>query len=351
MIGDAPPFWWIQGDWRGYALWPFGLIYGAISGRRMTGIVPPEVDLPVICVGNFTVGGSGKTPTVIALARRATEMGRKPAILTRGYGGSHHGPHLVDIDHDDARSVGDEAMLLARHVPVMISVDRITGAKALEAQGFDIIFMDDGFQSNRIAIDFALAVIDAGRGIGNGFVLPAGPVRVPMKVQLKATDALLVMGQGDGADAVVRSAARAAKPIVTAKLKASNVNAIAGKRLLAFAGIGDPGRFYNMLGALGGDVVRTRDFPDHYMFRDDDLIGLMAEAEDNGLLLVTTEKDAMRLNGHSPQQVEMRQRMTILPVEAIIQQSEMVDGFIAKADENAAKRRLARSETNSENKI
>ena len=237
--------------------------------------------------------------------------------------------------------MGDEALLIARHCPVMVAVNRAEGAEAMRQRGHDLVILDDGFQSNRVHIDHALIVVDANRGLGNGLVLPAGPVRAPMAVQLRHADALLIMGEGSGADGVVRRFAKAAKPVITARLKARNVTRIRGKKVLAFAGIGDPERFYGTLGALGAEVVRTRSFPDHYPFKEDDLAGLMREADDYGLLLVTTEKDAVRLTGTGDAATVMRQRVIELPVTAEFEPVEAIDRMIEQADAAARQRQLA----------
>src|SRR4051794_40561725 len=191
MISEAPPFWWRKADWRAWLLLPLSFVYGRIAGHRMAHARRASVPIPVICVGNFTVGGAGKTPTALALARAAKAKGLKPGFLSRGYGGSLDVTTVVDPQDHHATAVGDEPLLLAREALTVIARRRADGAERLVREGADLIIMDDGFQSAQIAIDYALVVIDATRGIGNGHLVPGGPVRAPLRTQLRYTSALL----------------------------------------------------------------------------------------------------------------------------------------------------------------
>ncbi|RVB67203.1 tetraacyldisaccharide 4'-kinase, partial [Mesorhizobium sp. M7A.F.Ca.CA.004.06.1.1] len=214
MASEAPPFWWEEPDWRVLALSPLSAIYAAAAGRGMRRAKREKIEAPVLCIGNFTVGGTGKTPVAIALAEQAKRMHLKPGFLSRGHGGSFAEPHVVDIDHDSARHVGDEPLLLAEHAPVAVTPNRAAGARLLlERHGCEFLIMDDGFQSARIHIDYALVVVDARYGIGNGRVIPGGPLRAKIVDQLVFTSGLLKMGEGTAADSVVRQAARAGLPI------------------------------------------------------------------------------------------------------------------------------------------
>lgn len=295
MASEAPPFWWENSDWRAWALWPLSAAYGAVAGWRMQAAESKRVGLPVLCIGNFTVGGAGKTPVAIAMARAVRERGLKPGILSRGHGGAVSAPKIVDLAHDSARSVGDEPLLLARHAPVAVSADRLAGANLLMEAGADFLIMDDGFQSRRIAADYALIVVDAVFGLGNGHVIPAGPLRAPLAIQLRYTDAVLALGEGDGADAAIRLAARAGKPVHAAGISPSGAETFAGLKCLAYAGIGHPEKFYQTLAAAGAEVAATRSFPDHHPFSDAECEALQNEAAGAGLTLVTTAKDAVRL--------------------------------------------------------
>lgn len=314
---EAPPFWWERPDWRARALYPFSTVYGAVARRRMVSGRREKVATPVLCVGNFTVGGTGKTPVAIALADQALRMGLKPGFLSRGYGGSFSQPHMVDPSHDSARQVGDEPLLLAEHGPVAVTPDRAAGARLLIERGCDFLIMDDGFQSARIHIDYALLVVDGKRGLGNGHVIPGGPVRAPLLAQLRLADALLKMGEGDAADSVIRMASRANKPVFEAFARPRNPEALAGRRFLAFAGIGHPEKFFDTVRAAGGEVVRTHAFPDHHAFTKEDFEELSELAGKGSLELITTAKDAVRLrHGTAAAQLFLKS-LVLLEIDAV----------------------------------
>lgn len=293
-----PAFWWRKAGIAASLLAPVGLIYGAIAARRMAA-KGTAAGVPVLCVGNFTLGGAGKTPTVIALARTLLNAGERPFCLTRGYGGTITGPKLVDPHNDLAAHVGDEALLLAQIAPTVVARDRVAGAAFARAQGAGLIIMDDGLQNASLAKDFTLAVIDARRGVGNRCIFPAGPLRAPLAAQLAQTDALLVVGKGNGADDVVSLARARDLPILHGRLAPdqSAVGALKGRRVLAFAGIGDPGKFFATAEAAGITIAERRTFDDHYRYTAEDAGELIMAAEHNGLALLTTEKDRARMTG------------------------------------------------------
>jgi tetraacyldisaccharide 4'-kinase len=315
MASEAPPFWWQKPDWRARALLPVSALYGLVASRRMASAKREKVDLPVLCVGNFTVGGTGKTPVAIALARQARRMRLKPGILSRGHGGRFAHPHVVDSAHDSARHVGDEPLLLAEHAPVAVTPNRAAGAKLLKEQGCDFLIMDDGFQSARIHIDYALLVVDARYGLGNGHVIPGGPMRAPLVEQLRFADAVLKMGEGSAADEAVRKAARAGKPVFEAVTRPKDGGRFAGRRVLAFAGIGHPDKFFDTVAKAGGAVVLTRAFPDHHFYSDDELQELAATARAGQLQLVTTAKDAARLRNGAASHAEFLRQLDVLEIE------------------------------------
>jgi tetraacyldisaccharide 4'-kinase len=278
------------------ALAPLGWIYGLVAGRRLqrSGY---DAGIPVLCVGNYHVGGAGKTPTVLALARLLGELGERPVVLSRGYGGRLRGPIRVDPARHIAAEVGDEPLMLAAQVPVVVARDRVDGVALARSQRASVILMDDGFQNPAIAKDASLIVIDSDRGLGNGRVLPAGPLRAPLKPQLDRTDALIVIGAGTAAETIANAIAARGKPVLSAELRpaAASVAALRGRHVLAFAGIGDPGRFFKTLRRCGIDVVRQQAFADHHRFSNRELEYLFAAARADGLTLVTTEKDLARL--------------------------------------------------------
>jgi tetraacyldisaccharide 4'-kinase len=277
---------------------PLGAIYGQVAAWRMhsRGF---DAGIPVICVGNYHTGGAGKTPTVLALTKLLRELGETPIVLSRGYGGKWQGPVKVDPERHFAANVGDEPLMLALTVPVVIARDRVGGVALARSQGASVILMDDGFQNPAIAKDASIIVIDGDRGLGNACVFPAGPLRAPLPPQLARTDALIVIGDGSAASAVAAAIAARAKPVLSARLKpdTASLARFAGKRVLAFAGIGDPKRFFRTLRGAGIDVAQERVFADHHPYSRQEIEALIAEAASCGLTLVTTEKDIARLRG------------------------------------------------------
>jgi tetraacyldisaccharide 4'-kinase len=293
-LPQAPDFWWNSRSLAGMALSPLGAVYGAVSGRRMArrGV---SVDVPVMCVGNFVVGGAGKTPTALEVASVCRKLQLNPGFLTRGYRGREAGPLIVSLAVHTSHDVGDEALLLAQFAPTVVAADRASGAKLLASLGADVVIMDDGLQNPALDKDLTLVVVDAGRGIGNGFVIPAGPLRAPLFHQIRCADALVVLGEG-WADKAVRVAARAGLPILKAKIESARRRGLKRHAYLAFAGIGDPGRFFETLAASGAVVEHTMSFPDHHVYSHEDCETILAEAKQRSLVPITTEKDRVRLS-------------------------------------------------------
>ena len=284
------------------ALAPLSWAYGASVAWKHSHARPYRAHARVICVGNLTAGGTGKTPIVIALARALAERGRCPFILSRGYGGRTRGPVLVDAAQDTAREIGDEPLLLARAAPVVVARDRAAGAAFADAHDAEFIVMDDGHQNFDLAKDLSLVVADAETGFGNGRVLPAGPLREPVAQGLARADAVVLVGDG------TPDLKGFAGPVLRARLVPVDVVGLAGKDAVAFAGIGRPDKFFATLRGLGAKLVETIAFPDHHAFSASDIARLKAKAR--GALLVTTEKDFVRL---TPQE---RDGVNFLPVRA-----------------------------------
>ncbi|TCU73647.1 lipid-A-disaccharide kinase [Bradyrhizobium sp. R2.2-H] len=295
-----PAFWYRPHSPLSHVLFPLGALYGAVTAWRMQrdGV---DAGLPVICVGNYHVGGAGKTPTVLALTKLLRELGETPVVLSRGYGGRLKGPVMVDRARHTAADVGDEPLMMARDVPVAVARDRLDGVALAKSQGATVILMDDGFQNPRLLKDASLIVIDSERGLGNGQVFPAGPLRAPLQAQLARTDALVLIGDGRAANDVAAELAKRDKPELRARLKpvAASLAQLSGKRVFAFAGIGDPERFFRTLRASGIAVARTRAFADHHLFSEGEIAALAADAQREQLTLVTTEKDLARLRGRA----------------------------------------------------
>jgi tetraacyldisaccharide 4'-kinase len=292
----APRFWFSArpGPFA-RALSPLGEIYGAATARRMAES-GAKAGAPVICVGNFVVGGAGKTPTAIALARLLRGAGHRPAFLSRGYGGEARAEPLRVAPATASRRVGDEPLLLARLAPCYVGRDRVASAHMAVEEGASVLIMDDGMQNPSLEKTLTLAVVDGENPFGNGLCLPAGPLRAPVEAQLPFVDAMTVIGGAPGAAAQLREFARG-RPVFVARLQADAIaaSALIGRPVLAFAGIARPEKFFATLAEIGAQVVETAAFPDHWRFRARDLERLAARAARRGLKLVTTEKDLVRL--------------------------------------------------------
>jgi tetraacyldisaccharide 4'-kinase len=319
-----PAFWWRNAGFAAALLNPLGRAYGAFTAHRMTkkGV---RVDIPVLCVGNFTTGGAGKTPAALALARMLTDGGERPFFLSRGYGGDLAGPKLVDAAHDLAARVGDEPLLLARVAPTIVARDRVAGAALARAQGATVIVMDDGLQNPSLMKDLRLAVIDSHRGLGNSCIFPAGPLRAPLGTQLACTDALLVVGDGAGADDVIAQASGRGLQVLRGHLMPDPAAAAAlkGRQVLAFAGIGDPEKFFATAAKAGITVKERRIFPDHHRYTAEDAGELIMQADRNSLALLTTEKDFARMT-REESLAALTARTFTLPVTMVVDEADQL---------------------------
>ena len=313
-----PAFWWRKRSLLALPLRPVAAVYGFVAGRRMRRR-GERVGIPVICVGNLTVGGAGKTPTALAIGRILIAAGARPYFLSRGYGGSFAGPIRVDPLKHRARDVGDEPLLLAQVCPTIVAADRVAGARAARDAGATVIVMDDGFQNPSLRKDLALVVVDGRRGIGNGHVLPAGPMRAPLARQLAQADAVLVVGKGDGKGAgaarVIEQARGRGLPIFQGQLAPNPAAAwaLAGQRVVAFAGIGDPEKFFQTITAAGITARVRLSFPDHHRYTRADASKILALTSHGDLQLLTTEKDHARMK-NDPAVSELAGRSKTLPV-------------------------------------
>jgi len=317
-----PSFWWHKPGLRAALLAPLAAAYGRIATQRMAR-QGKRAGVPVLCVGNFTLGGAGKTPAVIAIATMLAAAGERVFCLSRGYGGSIAGPKPVDAHADHAVEVGDEPLLLARAAPTIVARDRVAGANLAKAQGATVVLMDDGLQNAALAKDFTLAVVDGRRGIGNARVFPAGPLRAPLDMQLRHSDALMVIGEGGRADNVVVAARARGLPVLHGKLvpDAAAGAELKGRKVLAFAGIGDPEKFFASAHEAGIEVAERRSFPDHHRFSGEEAASLIMDAEHNGLALLTTEKDRARMAG-DPLTETLAARVHVLPVTLVVREAD-----------------------------
>jgi tetraacyldisaccharide 4'-kinase len=305
---------------------PLAWAWAAAARRRLARAPAARLGVPVICVGNLTAGGAGKTPTVIALVARLGARGVDAHVVSRGHGGRLAGPSRVDPARHAAADVGDEPLLLAAFAPVWIGRDRAAAGLAAAAAGAAAVVMDDGLQNPGLARDLSLVVVDAGSGFGNGRVIPAGPLREPVGDGLARADLVLALGEpAERARLLADWPQLAALPVLQGALRPLPTGMDwRGLRALAFAGIGRPEKFFATLHALGADLAATRAFPDHAPYGDRILARLEADARAAGAQLVTTEKDAARLPA------AFRRTVLVLPVRLELDDWRPLDAALGR---------------------
>ncbi len=313
----APAFWYRPVGIAARCLAPLSCLYRAGGAVRRAVAKPYQAAVPVICVGNIVAGGSGKTPTALALASLLEQRAKKPVFVTRGYGGRERGPLRVDPLRHTAAEVGDEALLLARSAPVWIGRDRVAALREAEKEATHII-LDDGLQNPNVLPDLALLVVDAGAGFGNGHVIPAGPLRETLGEALRRIDAIVLVGEGrqDAIEGV-------GVPVLRASLEAViPPDFPRDEKFLAFAGIGRPEKFYQACLNAGLTLVRTRDFPDHHVFSERELDDLVVKVTNSRARLLTTEKDFVRLP------LAFRMKVETLPVRLVFEDVGAVERML-----------------------
>jgi len=287
----APDFWYTDpNESVAFVLKPFGWLYGFVGRTRASMTVPFRAFVPVICVGNLTAGGTGKTPLAIAIGEKLKARGLRVAFLSRGYGADVPGAMVVDAVEDAAADVGDEPLMLAQHAMTVVSPDRPAGARLAVSRGAQVIVMDDGFQNPGLTKDLSFIAVDAAKGFGNGCLIPAGPLRERVEDGLARAQAVVAMGEG-------HVPLPGGKPLLRAELVplAEDAARFKDQRVLAFAGIGEPKRFFATLEACGAIIEASEEYDDHYVYRDEDIAALRERAQRLGAMLVTTEKDFLRL--------------------------------------------------------
>jgi len=314
-----PPEFWSRNTWSAQlissALTPIGYFHGASVAWKHRRRKPYRARAKVVCIGNLTAGGSGKTPVAIAIAQMLQAKGIAVAFLSRGYGRRSSGAIRVDTHEHGADVVGDEALLLARIAPTVVAGDRAEGARLAERCGAEIIVMDDGHQNFSIAKDLSLVVVDGDGGFGNGRVIPAGPLREPVQQGLERADAAIVSGNG------TPSLSGFARPILRARLASDQ--RLDGQTLIAFAGIGRPDKFFATLRVQGAELLETRAFADHHVYSVAEIATLKDHARESGARLITTEKDYVRLNADD------RSNIDTLPVRAVFDDPAAIERLLA----------------------
>ena len=321
------PSWWYRNPNAivSHFLQPLASVYGMVASQRSRRAPDVQLPIPVICIGNFTAGGTGKTPFAIWMARYLRDLGLAPVFLSRGYGGRLTGPHLVQAGIDSANDVGDEPLLLSKHAPTVISKDRGRAGEFIAAKDLgNVIVMDDGLQNPSLRKDLVISVVSVSRGVGNGKVIPAGPLRMPLAQQLAVTDVVVFNSGSSPAEAGPQSPVPISDWLpgsfegltATARVKVrGDVSWIKERSILAFAGIGNPDRFYRLLRQMGGDVQEVQTFRDHQQLSDKEATALVSTAHDLDCQLVTTEKDLARIDPTSKPQTELRAQSRSLDID------------------------------------
>lgn len=306
----TPSFWYQKPGLLSYVLWPFGWLYGK-GGRVVSSFKSPQrFRIPIISIGNIVSGGSGKTPTAIALAQLLGEKGIKVHFVTRGYGGRLKGPLLVDLSSHTHNEVGDEPLLLAQFAPTWVAKDRPLGVQAAMEEGADLIILDDGHQTASLHKDLSFVVVDQVQGFGNGQVIPAGPLREKLSDGLSRADALINIGGTP-------------YPFEKQTFRANAVfQPLEASRVFAFCGLGFPQKFYKSLKDQGIDVAAEESFPDHYIYQERDLVRLFSLADKHKAELVTTRKDWVRLPHN------WRDRVQVLDMRIEFDNTDEVYAFI-----------------------
>lgn len=290
----TPHFWDVPNSLLSQVLKPLGSLYAFGTAYRFRQTKPYQVSVPVICVGNLSVGGTGKTPVCLAIAKQLYHLKKSFFFLNHGYK-AHLKNVQVDLERHSAYDVGDEAILLAFYAPTIVDHHRARGAQLAVKKGAKCILMDDGFQNPSLIKTLSFVVVDGKKGFGNECVIPAGPLREPILKGLSRADAVVIVGDDEWGVQFFLQRHKIDLPVLTGRFEANmkSLAAFKGKKVMAFAGIGQPEKFFQTLSKNGIEVVKTESYPDHYFYTRFDIERLMKKAD--GLPLVTTTKDAVKI--------------------------------------------------------
>lgn len=319
----APDFWNSPSPGAAALLAPLGWVYRGVRAGHVALASPWNAGAPVACVGNLVAGGAGKTPLALDLARRITERGIAVHFLTRGYGGDGSIARRVDPERHDAARVGDEALLLARVAPTWVGADRRASAEAAIADGAQVLLMDDGFQNPSIEKDVSVLAIDGAVGFGNHLLMPAGPLREPIAAGLVRAHAAVILGEDERGVAAEIERLAPGLAVHQARLAPDEAaRGLKGRRVLGFAGIGRPAKFFATLAEIGCEIAETRTFADHHPYAPAEIDGLLERADALGAVAVTTAKDAARLSD------EARAGVTVVEVALEWRDESAAEGLV-----------------------
>lgn len=323
----APNFWWQENKLYIYLFYFFSIIYGFFANKKFNRKALFKIDQPVLCVGNFILGGSGKTPLARAIALQAIKEGLNPVIIMRGYKGKYNKTCLVDLAKHNAQQVGDEAILLAQNCNVIVSKKRYDAAHLVAKHHFNFIILDDGFQSRRLHYDYSVIAVDTSRGFGNGYVFPSGPLRANLKLQLKHTNAIIFISQES---LVLPNIKNFQGKKYIAKLTTFicslpiEYKSLKGARIYGFCAIGNAYKFYTSLTQLGAEMVIFEEFADHHNFTIEQLQQIITRSKQEKLLMVTTAKDYARIENFNITNI------CIVDVDIIFKNSNDISEIINK---------------------
>ena len=330
IVSSITQFWYTRGNILARVLSPLGFAYSFVAESRVQATKPHVGKPVVICIGNFVVGGAGKTPLALSIADRLKRTNLKICFLTRGYLGKEEGPLLVNPLSHTSKDVGDEALILSKSAPTIVSKNRRAGYEIAEKNGFDIVIMDDEFQNPTVHKDISFIAMDAGAGVGNGLVMPAGPLRMRLRAQLPNVSAIITIGDGFGGETVVQRAKRQYNiPRFRAYFEPDeSLKSYIGKSVIAYCGIGRPEKFLETLEDVGIKIPRYQFYTDHYAYKDSDAETLLGLSNKLKMPLLTTEKDYVRLPNDDSPLGQLKKRSVTVPIKLIFEDNKELNQML-----------------------